>query len=89
MMVRTWPQIRYWLALSVSFCTAVLIISSSLAMGGPSGTVGWTAAAVILMTPIAIWWTKGTRMGSLCQHLSLALVALSIVWVAFLSATLS
>ncbi len=88
MTVGTWSQIRYWLALSVSFCLAMLIMPSGLAMGGPRGTVGWMTAAVLLITPVAIWWTKGTRIGSICQHLCLALALLSIAWVAFLSAAL-
>lgn len=67
MMVRTWSQIRYWLALSALFCLAMLIMPSGLAMRGPRGTVGWTTAVVLLITPAAIWWSKGTNIGSICQ----------------------
>jgi hypothetical protein len=85
---RTWSQVRYWLALSVSCGLAMLILPSGLAMGGPRGIVGWTIAAALFVAPVAIWWTKGTRIGSVCQHICLALASLSVVWVVFLNAAL-
>jgi hypothetical protein len=54
-------------------------------MGGPQGTIGWTAFALFLIAPLAIWWTKGTVAGSFCQHLFLALTASALGYFAYVA----
>jgi hypothetical protein len=77
--VRTWPQMRYWFALSASLCLAVLIIPGGLAMGGPNGLAGWTAFVVLLVAPITLWWTRHrAKAGAFVQYGYLILFALVV-----------
>jgi hypothetical protein len=78
-MVRTWPQMRYRCALAASVSLAVLVISSGLAMGGPNGFIGWAALAVLVVAPIAIWWTRyQAKAGAFVQYGYLVLFALAV-----------
>lgn len=79
---------RYRLALTAWVCWALLVIPSGMAMGGPEDPVGWTIFAALLIIPVGIWWTKGTRIGAFCQSLSLALAAIPLAWFAYLAAIL-
>jgi hypothetical protein len=81
-MESAWPNVRYWVAL----CSAVLLALlafSGFGMGGPLGgptsmAVGWLLFAVFLAAPIAIWWTRKSRLASYVQYLLLSLVFLLI-----------
>lgn len=78
-MFRAWPQVRYWCALSVSLCLAVLTVPGGLAMGGPTGLTGWAAVGVLLVAPVAIWWTRHwANAGAFVQYAYLLPSALAL-----------
>jgi len=76
---RSWPQLRYWCALSASLAFAALTIPSGLALGGPDGPIGWFALGVLLVSPMAIWWTRWGKAAAPLQNGYLILAVLAVV----------
>jgi 4-amino-4-deoxy-L-arabinose transferase-like glycosyltransferase len=83
-MGRSWPQIRYWCALSVSFAFALTILNG-LAMGGPDGPIGWIAVAGFLVSPVAILWTRWSKAAAPLQNFFLLLGALAVGYLALVA----
>lgn len=80
-MTLAWPNIRYWSAFCASLLFA-LIAFSGLGMGGPRDAIGWTVFLLCLAAPIVVWWTRSNRAGPWLQYAMLAIVLLTIVYVA-------
>jgi hypothetical protein len=51
-------------------------------MGGPNGSVGWVALAVVLASPIALWWTRWGKAAAPLQYGYLFLFVLAVGWAA-------
>jgi hypothetical protein len=80
LMRTSWPHVRYWLALSASLFFAFIIIAAGFAMGGPRGFFGWSLVALLLITPVGLWWTRWGNAAALIQYAYLVLSTAYLAW---------
>jgi hypothetical protein len=75
-----WPQLRYWTAIAVSLFLA-LLMPGGLAMGRSSDPVSWAALAIVLVSPLIIWWTRWGNAAAIVQYAYLTLATSVLAWI--------